>query len=448
MRTRPITYLLVPAAMLLGLAPEALARGTRSLRPDVTLPATAMPTGGASPAPQADAPTGPGGGAPNPGAPESSTTTQTIVQIQVSGCSSHCHGTAQTQAAQQQAASVQRVTGGRRAGPPERPARTTAAKGKSRHTTRVTRGQIGCLAHCFGKTTRGVRVRGHRCNLHQLLRALAAGQSVAPASAAGNTQSTVRQSSYQSQHGQRSLTTRRQRSSQSSITIQSVRMSRRLTDTLRSSLTSSASPVAAAVTDTVQSIWQLQIGCLSHCSHTRQYQQAKQTSMTIQLVAPLATAGAAQDNTAQSIWQLQVGCLVWCFSASEHQLAASRHVTVSTAAAPRPTSPGRSRTVQIESTVAAQSGGSGVTIVASSGQVIAAPALRPNGESRRHPHVVAHRRHLTPARTGTPHRPVQTSSAVSAPADSAHVVLGGVAGLIVLLAATAATRIASRRRRP
>ncbi|MGZ6616712.1 MAG: hypothetical protein ACXVFQ_20095 [Solirubrobacteraceae bacterium] len=472
MRTRLLTHLLVLAVMLLGFAPEALAGSTRGVHPDVMLPADAVPTGGAPLAPQMgtptdqpadrpttphantpaaphiDTPATPGGSAVRPGAPESSATTQTIVQIQTSGCSSHCDGTTQTQAAQQQTATVQQVTGVGQRRQPTRLAQPTVAHRSSRHTTRVTRGQIGCLAHCFGGTTRGVTLGGHRRNPRQLLRALAGGPSPAPASAAGPVQSTVHQSSYQSQHGLQSLRAQRQRSSQTSIMIQGVRVSRRLIGNLESALTSSASPVAAAVNETVQSIWQLQIGCLSHCSHTRQYQQAKQTSTTIALVPPLARAGATQDTTAQSIWQLQIGCLVWCFSATEQQLATSRHFNSSTATPPRPPRPGLSSSVQLESTVASQSGGSGVTIVASSGQVIVAPAFRPYGESRRHHHVVVPpRRHGKRSRAKSPRMPVVTSSAVSAPPDNDYVVLGAFAGLIVLLATITASRLASRRGR-
>src|SRR5262249_6852637 len=148
---------------------------------------------------------------------------------------------------------------------------------------------------------------------------LAGRPPVAPAAASGTMQSTVHQSSHQSQRGLPEQKTQRQHSSQASITVQSVQVSRKLIENLPPALGSSSSPDPAPVTQTMHSIWQLQIGCLFHCSHPRQSQEAKQASTTIQTVRRHAPAAAAQDSTAQSIWEMQVGCLQWCINATEQQ---------------------------------------------------------------------------------------------------------------------------------
>jgi hypothetical protein len=475
MRMRLPTSLLVLALMLLGFAPEALASGTRDLPTGVKLRAQTGPSGGAAlapsspgdtltgrpakvpPSPPTDTPQRPGRADPSKVVPESGTTTQAIVQLQISGCTSHCHGTTQSQAARQQQTTVQAVATAPHPGHPQDPVQTTTAARSSTHTSRVTRGQIGCLAHCFGASTRGMTLNGRHRSLRQLLRALTGRPPVAPvapvapaaaAGAAGAASSGVHQSSYQWQRGLRAQKRQRQRSSQASITVQTVKVSSRLIDNLPAVLSSSAGPVAAAVNQTVQRIWQLQIGCLFHCSHTRQSQRAKQVSTTIQLVPRQATAAVSQDNTAQSIWQLQVGCLVWCIDATELQLAGSRHATLSTATTTRPPGGGHSFSIQLESSVASQTGGSGVVVVASSGKVATASESPRRAERPHKRHVaVAHQNRARRSKASKPGPRIVTAGAIAGPAASADVVLGVFIGLIVLLAALAASRVAAGRLR-
>src|SRR5262249_51233818 len=120
---------------------------------------------------------------------------------------------------------------------------------------------------------------------------------------------------------------------------------------------------------------------------TRQFQEAKQASTTIQTVRRHATAAAAQDSTAQSIWQLQVGCLQWCIDATEQQRAGSRHATLSANATASPPGAAGTSSIQLESTVASQTGGSGAIVVATSRQLTETPV--PEAKARR-PHL----RHL------------------------------------------------------
>jgi hypothetical protein len=318
--------------------------------------------------------------------------------------------------------------------------------------TRITRGQIGCLAHCRGSTTRGITLNGRRRNLRRLLSALARRPSAEPAAAAGTTQSTVHQSSRQWQRGLTELETQRQRSSQASITVQSVQVSRKLIESLPAALSSSASPVAAAVNQTVQNIWQLQIGCLFHCAHTRQVQKAKQASTTVQTVPPHTTAAAAedkiaQDSTAQSIWQLQVGCLLWCIDATEQQLARSRHVTLMTTATARPTGAEGPSSIQLESTVASQTGGSGGTVVVTSQQLNEGSISETSaGRPHLHHHHVMNRKRHGPSKPSEPRSLVVRSDAMTVPASDGDLVLGVVLGVIVLLAALTASRVVPGRR--
>ena len=89
------------------------------------------------------------------------------------------------------------------------------------------------------------------------------------------------------------------------------------------------SSAAEALNQTLQGIWQLQIGCLFDCFLTQQTQQAEQSNTTIYVVpdAPATTTSTA-NTTIGLIWQLQVGCLFWCYDAVEVQTATSSNTTL------------------------------------------------------------------------------------------------------------------------
>ena len=89
------------------------------------------------------------------------------------------------------------------------------------------------------------------------------------------------------------------------------------------------SSAAEALNQTLQGIWQLQIGCLFDCFLTQQTQQAEQSNTTIYVVpdAPATTTSTA-NTTIGLIWQLQVGCLFWCYDAVEVQTATNSNTTL------------------------------------------------------------------------------------------------------------------------
>jgi hypothetical protein len=89
----------------------------------------------------------------------------------------------------------------------------------------------------------------------------------------------------------------------------------------------------AAVNQTSQGIWQLQIGCLFDCTGTQQLQQATQSNTTLQAVAG---SGAVDNTVTQVIWQLQIGCLFWCYDAVEVQTATGTDSTIVITPGPAP----------------------------------------------------------------------------------------------------------------
>jgi hypothetical protein len=104
--------------------------------------------------------------------------------------------------------------------------------------------------------------------------------------------------------------------------------------------TTGAGAGAAAVNQTAQGIWQLQIGCLFDCAGTQQLQQATQSNSTVQAVggsgAADATVPSAVDTVIRIVWQLQIGCLFWCYDAVEGQTATGTGSTVLITPGPPP----------------------------------------------------------------------------------------------------------------
>ena len=89
------------------------------------------------------------------------------------------------------------------------------------------------------------------------------------------------------------------------------------------------SSAAEAVNQTLQGIWQIQIGCVFDCFLTQQTQQAEQSNTTIYVVPDAPATATSTANTAMGlIWQLQVGCLFLCYDAVEVQTATSSSTTL------------------------------------------------------------------------------------------------------------------------
>jgi hypothetical protein len=290
-------------ASLTGLTPSVPAQAP------VAIPPAAKPSSLPAPAPPAPA-------IPPPAA--SNTTTQTITQVQVSTCVSHCDGESQVQRAQQDNTTVQAVgapaphDGGVPVGLP--PPTTTRT---SRGATQV---QVGCLAHCYGTTTldtSGLKL----AQVEHLLGELHVPTPATPTATPGREQNAANQTAAQSERNDRHQS---QRARQINRTIQVV-------------VTPVTAPAdegsgAVAVNQTAQRIVQLQVGCIFYCSRTRQTQRAQQSNATVQSVDG---AGATPVNTvSRVVWQVQVGCLAWCHDAVETQTATRTDSTVVAVAPP------------------------------------------------------------------------------------------------------------------
>ncbi|MGZ4186451.1 MAG: hypothetical protein ACXVW5_27195 [Solirubrobacteraceae bacterium] len=256
-------------------------------------------------------PTTPGPTTSDASTPDPTTSTnQVIVQVQVSGCTANCQGTSQTQAAQQQSVTVQGA-----------PSATTSSQATDQGTAaphpqssaQVTQVQIGCVHDCSGTSLDTTAPPISPGTLAQLLGALSLQASSGQLPDAPDAQSGVEQTSLQSQQGDGSDGDQLQSASQQSITIQGA-VSQAVIETVQ------------AVNQTTQTIVQVQIGCLFHCTDTHETQQASQTSTAVQVVAQGVSAATAPATTVvsivnQLIWQLQIGCLAWCSDTTQEQSA-------------------------------------------------------------------------------------------------------------------------------
>jgi hypothetical protein len=322
-------------------------------QPSIGSPSSSGPPSSNEPPSSSGAAGGEGGLAPvsgvpsggNPGAEggevsESNTTTQSIRQIQISGCTEHCQGTSETQLAEQQNVTVQTVAAAPSsavsspgANPPQGvsaaplispgPARGGASGGQGG----VSQIQLGCTSHCFGTTTvtSPAAAASAQGVIEQLLGrfTLPGPPTLSPAPA--TEQVVVEQSGYQLQAGGPSTITQEQVSIQSNATAQ----------------TSTQASVSDVVDQLAQGIWQLQIGCIFYCTGTTMSQQAVQSDTT-QLMVPSLTPGSAATRTSglgetsQVIWQLQIGCISWCYDATELQSASSEQSTTAVSVSPPP----------------------------------------------------------------------------------------------------------------
>ena len=94
-----------------------------------------------------------------------------------------------------------------------------------------------------------------------------------------------------------------------------------------------------------QVVWQVQVGCRTHCRGTSQSQSVIQWANTIQ--SAVAAAGSGEPGapggyaaeayntsiTVQFVWQLQIGCVAFCYETSQTQSALQWAETIQTAIA-------------------------------------------------------------------------------------------------------------------
>jgi hypothetical protein len=266
----------------------------------------------------------------------SEATTQTITQIQVSGCLTDCQGVSQVQTAQQQAVSVQILQAGAELAGVSGPTGPGAALQSAGTITQI---QIGCIAQCFDVSASNPTTLATAQQLLAELDSLL--QPPNPATAPtvpGTEQSVTTQASCQEENGQPSSLAQVQSASESSTTVQLVAQA--LPSLLESSLGGS-NPNAQAVSQTLQSTWQLQIGCLLDCVGSSQTQDAQESSTTVEIGQPGASSGGFEATVTQTVWQVQIGCLVWCYGTTQVQQESTQStVVVISAPAPAPGTPG------------------------------------------------------------------------------------------------------------
>jgi hypothetical protein len=270
---------------------------------------------------------------------ESNATSQSIWQVQVSGCTANCVGINQTQLAAQQNATVQVLDGAGQLTPTSGPASSAGASGS---TSSITQIQAGCIWQCLGTTTTGGAIpQVVQQAVAQVLSVVLATAGLPPQqSVPATAQNVVDQTSYQWQLSQGPSATQAQSASQIDSTVQNATSS--VSATLHAALGAPSSSAGEVVNQTDQGIWQVQIGCLIFCAQTEQYQQADQSNTTIQVLqsalgVATQTATAAINSTTQIIWQLQIGCLMWCLDTAEQQFASSTETTLVAIISPTPT---------------------------------------------------------------------------------------------------------------
>jgi hypothetical protein len=266
-------------------------------------------------------PSPPSGTGTSPSPIESVTTTETISQVQIAGCLSHCQGTDEVQQATQETVTVQAVgTAAQLAAelesaPAQAP--STPAAGA------VTQIQLGCVSYCSGDTSTSSSTSGLAEQLMSALGSLAQTADPSPASEAA----AIEQLACQLQGGQGGGGAQVQTATQSSTTVQVTATA----PTQPATVGSTPGPVA----DTGQQTWQLQIGCLFYCTDSEQVQEAQQTSTTIQAVPGSSGSSGTVAVVSQVVWQIQIGCLAWCYDSTQVQ-EASRQSTVVVLTAPPP----------------------------------------------------------------------------------------------------------------
>src|SRR3984885_10665585 len=284
--------------------------------------------------PPAQSPTTP----PSPTPVLTATTTQTITQIQISGCTSNCQGISQVQTAQQQSVTVQIAPGeAELAGS----ALTPGGSGTGSQTTStITQVQLGCVNQCFDTTSSNpTTVAVSQQILADLTALLSPSDSSGPAPVPTAGQSVTTQVSCQQETGLSTTVAQVQSATETSTTIQLSSLDPTVASWIESALAGSP-PVAPTLSQTTQSVWQLQIGCLFYCVDSVQVQDAEQSSTTVDVMtASSGGAGRVAGSgtvavVTQTIWQVQLGCLSWCYGNTQVQQAAGQSTFVTLTPAP------------------------------------------------------------------------------------------------------------------
>jgi hypothetical protein len=243
----------------------------------------------------------------------------------------------QVQTAQQQAVSLQILQIGAQLAGVSVPTGPGVALQSAGTITQI---QIGCVARCFDDSSSNPTTLATAQQLLAELDSLLEAPDPPSATPVPGTEQTVtNQTSCQEQAGQPSSLAQVQSASQSSTTVQLV--GEAIPSLLESSLGGS-DPNVQAVSQTVQSTWQLQIGCLLDCVGSTQTQDADESSTTIESVTgqPTGSGGGLEATVTQVIWQVQIGCLVWCYGSTQVQQASTQNtVVLISAPAPDPSPP-------------------------------------------------------------------------------------------------------------
>jgi hypothetical protein len=311
---------------------------------------------GASQPPVVPIPSAPVVAPPADSAGQSNSSAQSIWQVQVAGCLSGCDGTAQVQDAGQQNVTLQ-------------PNPSTPPTGTGSITSAITQLQIGCQQFCFDGTSTitsppsaepdsgmlaGLTALQQLLSnptvlqqllsgpdglqqllsgpggLSQLLSALLPAEQILsgtdPMTAGGGDlvpgadQNVVDQASYQAQTGGSGTGGQTQIALQVNTTVQG-------DPALWAAATGSATALGAAgssVDQSLQGIWQLQVGCIFYCTATQQVQQASESDTLIVATSGDPGSAVAVVNTAvMRIWQIQIGCLFWCYATVQLQSAST-----------------------------------------------------------------------------------------------------------------------------
>ena len=257
---------------------------------------------------------------------ESSTTTQTVSQVQISSCLSHCQNIGQVQVSVQESVTVQ--VAGTAAQSATGLETQPSPSAFSQVTSSVTQIQIGCIFECFGTTTTDSSTAALT---QQFLSDLT---SLQPACESPTTQATlatlesvIDQVACQVQAAG-TTATQTEVASQSATTVQ-------VTD----SAPASQLTVPQSIAEAQQGTWQLQIGCVFYCADTQQVQQAQQSITIIHVQTGLPGSGPGEvDVIDQIIRQVQVGCIAWCYDATQVQVVGGQS-TVIVDESPAPASP-------------------------------------------------------------------------------------------------------------
>jgi hypothetical protein len=206
----------------------------------------------------------------------------------------------------------------------------------SQTTSTITQVQLGCVNQCFDTTASNpTTVAVSQEILADLTALLPPSDSSGPAPTPAAGQSVITQVSCQQETGVSTTVAQVQSATETSTTIQLSSLDPTVASLIESAVAGSPS-VAPTLSQTTQSIWQLQIGCLFYCVGSVQVQDAEQSSTTVDVMTGSSggAGGGAVAVVTQTIWQVQLGCLSWCYGNTQVQQAAGQSTFVTLTPAP------------------------------------------------------------------------------------------------------------------